>query len=131
MPNEEEHRTDTLDVAYGGLSLTAKGSIIVLVILLIVNGALVLMTYGWVNIKIDAVVNPQNVVLSDIITKLGEHRGHTMSESKVLRDDIVRNRDYLREIARVCLLSEKQRANLQDQMPMSLRELLLRREDRP
>ena len=122
----DERRTDSLDARYGDLTVAAKGSIVVLVIMLGGNAVLMLMLYGWLIQKIESVVAPQNVVLESIVTTMHKHRGEQGSENRALREDIVRNRDYLREIGRECLLTDIQKTKFQANLSSAMKELLMR-----
>lgn len=124
--DDEERRRDSLDLSYGGLNLVARGSILVLVILIAGQSVFTLMTYSWLNIKIQEVVDPQNVALADLKTQISVNRGMGLAEMRNVRDDIVRNRDYLREVGRTCLLTEVQKIKFQQNLTPAMRELLMR-----
>ena len=122
----ERDQRDAVDVSYGGLNLVARGSIVVLVILIAGQSLFTLMTYSWLNQKIQNVVDPQNVELAAIKQSIFENRGQGIAEMRSLRDDIVRNRDYLREIGRECLLTEAQKMKFQQSLSPAMKELLMR-----
>jgi len=123
---EQEHRRDTVDIGYGGFNLAAKGSIVVLVILIVGNTVFTLLTYSWLNIKIKEVVDPQNVVLDNIVSSMNRYRGAAESDIRLLQNQIILNRDYLREIGRTCLLTEVQKTKFQNNLSPSMKELLMR-----
>jgi len=125
-PSEENHQRDALDLSYGGLNVIARGSIVVLVILLAGNGLFTLLTYAWLNQRIEAVVDPQNKVLDDITTMINRYRGAAESDIRLLQNQIVLNRDYLREIGRTCLLTDAQKIKFQSNLSSSMKELLMR-----
>jgi hypothetical protein len=119
-------RQDSVDIAYGGLNMAARGSIVVLVILLAGNAVFTFMTYAWLNTKIDAVVNPQNVMLDNLKVTMDRYRGAQESDIRAVRQDIIANRDYLREVGRTCLLTNDQKIKFQQNMSAGMRELLMR-----
>ena len=122
----ERDQRDAVDVSYGGLNLVARGSIVVLVILIAGQSVFTLLTYSWLNIKIQNVVDPQNIEIAAIRQGIAENRGQGIAEMRSLRDDIVRNRDYLRELGRTCLLTEQQKMKFQGNLSPAMKELLMR-----
>jgi len=123
---EREHRNDSADMSYGGFNLAAKGSIVVLVILICGNTVFTLMTYAWLDKKIKDVVDPQNVVLESLVSNMNRYRGAAESDIRLLQNQIVLNRDYLRELGRTCLLSEQQKLKFQNNLSPAMKELLMR-----
>jgi len=123
---EREHRNDSVDMSYGGFNLAAKGSIVVLVILICGNTVFTLMTYAWLDKKIKDVVDPQNVVLEALVSNMNRYRGAAESDIRLLQNQIVLNRDYLRELGRTCLLSEAQKLKFQNNLSPAMKELLMR-----
>lgn len=123
-PWRENHQSDSLDVAYGGLNLAAKGSIIVLALMLAGNAWFTFKTYEWLKVQINEVVTTQNADLAKILETQHKHRGEQGSEYRALDGGIIRNRDYLRETARVCMYTEQQKLKFQSRLTPAMMELL-------
>ena len=118
IPEAERSR---LDASWGGITIGVKVSIVVLAILTIADGALALWLHGQTNIHLMA----QDRGVLDIEKEVQEMKGSFVSQHTSLIGEIERNRFFLREIEKVCILTSEQRTQLQKTLSPSLRELLL------
>jgi hypothetical protein len=136
---ERRHRRDLeqepsqLDASWGGISIGVKGSIVVLAVLIMAGTALIMWFLGQQNIHFDDSLN-QHMHHMEMLDE--QQRGHDrkLAELEVglklkmdqVGGEIDKNRSYLREIARICLLTPEQRLKVQQNLTPALKDLLLR-----
>lgn len=137
-PNPQERRRrdeSELDASWGGVNLSVKGSIVVLAMLTIAGTAINIWGISQQNAHFDGRVTNLETHLAhqdDLHVKhaeaMAEIRAMSLTSHTQLTDEIQRNRLYLREIQRVCMMNEKQRDFVQHSLSPTMRELLFRGE---
>jgi hypothetical protein len=116
-----EPREQELDVAWGGLSLSVRGGIVVLVLMLMALAGLDLYSLN----ELHRHLNAQDHAAQNMEHQMDLLKERFSTEHRSIVDEVTRNRASIREVARVCLLTPDQRARVQQNMPSSIRELLL------
>lgn len=130
----EDERSE-MDASWGGVNLSVRGSIVVLAILIVVDAAATLWFLGLQNTHFDAILQEhahrmelQDTEVQKAASAVAEVKTITLLQTETITREIDRNRFYLREIQRVCMLTPVQREKLQQSLTPSMRELLFKGE---
>jgi len=130
---QQDRRGDAFDLSYGGINLMARGSIVVLAVINIGGTAVVLWILGAQNVHFDDSLKTsethrfrQDDVQIAQTKLLGEINATFSAQHATVVDEIARNRLYLREIQRVCMLTPMQRERMQQSLSPTMKELLFR-----
>lgn len=128
----DEPDPSKLDATWGGFNVAVRGSIVVLACLIIADTAGTIWFQGYQSRHFDDVTNAQNHQIERIQSELiaqTQRFAEAKERMQVMQDAILReqlqNRSYIREVAKVCLLSDTQRLKVQQTLSSSLRELLM------
>jgi hypothetical protein len=115
-----QNQQDEATLRYGDISVAAKGSIVVLVILLVGSTA----ANFWLAHHIQAHLVEQDTIMTKVYDEFLRAEGVFAAKHDATVQQIQSNRLYLREIERLCVMTNDQRMRMQNQLSEYMKELL-------
>lgn len=114
-------QADELKGSYGGISLAVRGSIVIVVVLQLFNAAIDL----YVLKELNAHLFLQDTMNQDMRQEFAANRATMKVEHDQQVHETERNRLFIREIEKICLLTPEQRTKLQQSLTPAMKDLLM------